>query len=240
MCTVSFIPQADERFIFTSNRDENPNRAATALHELEVEGKSLFFPQDAQAKGSWFVFSNTNQFVCVLNGAFEPHLLEGSYRLSRGKMAVQFFEYADHRDFINTFEFEGMEPFTFVIYDQGTLIELRWDEKELHEKMLSTTAVHLWSSATLYPSSWQKKRYTLLEAWTLEEKRTQAEVMDFQLSEFPFERSALVAIYGDRVPDDVPVETLSVSSIRGTKSNFEFQYKRKDASAQFEKSVQIE
>ena len=239
MCTVSFIPQADERFIFTSNRDENPNRAATALHELEVEGKSLFFPQDAQAKGSWFVFSNTNQFVCVLNGAFEPHLPEGSYRLSRGKMAVQFFEYADHRDFINTFEFEGMEPFTFVIYDQGTLIELRWDEKELHEKMLSTAALHLWSSATLYPTSWQKTRFKLLKNWTEQKERTQAEVMDFQRSEFPFERSALEAIYGDRVPDDVPFETLSVSSIHGNKDAFEFQYKRKDASVQLEKSVQI-
>ena len=63
MCTVSFIPLPDQRFIFTSNRDENPKRAANALHELEVEGKTLFFPQDAQAKGSWFVFSNTNQSV---------------------------------------------------------------------------------------------------------------------------------------------------------------------------------
>ena len=61
MCTVSFIPFPDERFIFTSNRDENPKRAATALHELEVEGKTLFFPQDEQAKGSWFVFSNTKE-----------------------------------------------------------------------------------------------------------------------------------------------------------------------------------
>ncbi|MDG1386226.1 MAG: NRDE family protein [Flavobacteriaceae bacterium] len=239
MCTVSFIPLTDERFIFTSNRDENPNRAATALHEMEVEGKTLFFPQDAQAKGSWFVFSNTNQFVCVLNGAFEPHLPEGSYRLSRGKMAVQFFEYADHRDFINTFEFEGMEPFTFIIYDQGTLIELRWDEKELHEKVLSTAALHLWSSATLYPTSWQKTRFKLLKNWTEQKERTHAEVMDFQRSEFPFERSALEAIYGDLVPDDVPVETLSVSSIHGNKNAFEFQYKRKDASVQLEKSVQI-
>ena len=240
MCTVSFIPLAAEQFIFTSNRDENPKRAATALHELEAEGKTLFFPQDARAKGSWFVFSNTNQFVCVLNGAFEPHLSESSYRLSRGKMALQFFEYDGHHDFINTFEFDGMEPFTFIIFDQGVMIELRWDEKELYKKKLSTSALHLWSSATLYPTSWQTKRLALLESWTIQEERTQAEVMDFQLSEFPFERSALVAIYGDQVPDDVPVETLSVSSIRGTNNNFEFQYKRKDASVQFEKSVQIE
>ena len=239
MCTVSFIPLPDERFIFTSNRDENPKRAANALHELEVEGKTLFFPQDAQAKGSWFVFSNTNQFVCVLNGAFEPHLSEGLYRLSRGKMALQFFEYADHRDFINTFEFEGMEPFTFIVYDQGTLIELCWDEKELHEKTISRTALHLWSSATLYPPSWQKKRLASLESWMIQEERTQTEVMDFQLSEFPFDRSALVAIFGDRVPDDIPVETLSVSSIYGNKNTFEFQYKKKDASVQLEKSVQI-
>ena len=240
MCTVSFIPLANERFIFTSNRDESPKRAATALHSIAVGEKTLFFPQDTQAKGSWFVFSNSNQFVCVLNGAFEPHLPQGSYRLSRGKMALQFFEYAGHRDFINTFAFEGMEPFTFIIFDQGVLLELRWDGNTVYEKTCSTSTLHLWSSATLYPTTWQKKRYWLLKNWTQSKEPTQAEVMDFQLSEFPFERSALVAIYGDRVPDDIPIETLSVSSICGSTNNFDFQYKRKDASVVFGKSVQIE
>ena len=47
MCTVSFIPLQENKFIFTSNRDENPKRAATSLHELDVKEKKLFFPQDA-------------------------------------------------------------------------------------------------------------------------------------------------------------------------------------------------
>ena len=48
MCTVSYIPQDENRFVFTSNRDENPLRAATELHKLEINKKTLYFPQDSQ------------------------------------------------------------------------------------------------------------------------------------------------------------------------------------------------
>lgn len=240
MCTVSFIPLQENKFIFTSNRDENPKRAATSLHELDVKEKKLFFPQDAQARGSWFVFSNTNQFVCILNGAFEPHIPQGGYRLSRGKMALHFFEYNSHKDFIEKFKFEGMEPFTFIIYDKGTLLELRWDQNTLHQKPLSTSELHLWSSATLYPRTWQKARQKSLEDWSGVISRSQDEVMNFQLSEFPFERAALVALYGDQVPEDLPVQTLSVSSIYRGSDTFNFKYKRANAVINFQKSVVLE
>tara|TARA_B100000767_G_C19766999_1_gene538058 strand:+ start:2363 stop:3091 length:729 start_codon:yes stop_codon:yes gene_type:complete len=240
VCTVSFIPLQENKFIFTSNRDENPKRAATSLHELYVKGKKLFFPQDSQAKGSWFIFSNTNQFVCILNGAFERFIPQGDYRLSRGKMALKFFEYNSHKDFIKKFKFEGMEPFTFIIYDKGTLLELRWDENLLHNKPLSPSELHLWCSSTLYPRAWQKTRHKSLEDWSEVTSRSQDEVMDFQLAKFSFERSALVALYGDQVPKDLPVQTISVSSIYASSDVFNFKYKRANAVLNFEKSVALD
>ncbi len=240
MCTVSFIPLTSDGFVFTSNRDEDPARAATALHKLVIGEKSLYFPQDTKAKGSWFVFSNTNQFVCILNGAFKPHLSEGTYKMSRGKMALEFFEFKDYQTFVNNFEFEGMEPFTFIIFDRGILVELRWDESKLHTKELSNSEIHLWSSSTLYPVSWQIDRQERLIKWFSQGVRSQEEVMDFHKEEFPFKRDALVEIYGTEVPEELPVQTLSVSSIKGNQAVFDFQYKRVKTSENFQKSIQIQ
>tara|TARA_B100000767_G_scaffold275659_1_gene314104 strand:- start:12030 stop:12758 length:729 start_codon:yes stop_codon:yes gene_type:complete len=239
MCTVSFIPLTSDSFVFTSNRDEDPVRAATGLHKLVLGDKSIYYPQDTQAKGSWFVFSNTNQLVCILNGAFDPHLSDGTYKMSRGKMALKFFEYKDYQTFVNNFEFEGMEPFTFIIFDQGILVELRWDELKLHIKELSNSEIHLWSSSTLYPASWQIDRQEQLIKWLSQGVRSQEEVMDFHKVEFPFKRDSLVEIYRSGVPEELPVETLSVSSIKGNQVIFDFKYKRVKTLVNFQKSIQI-
>ncbi|MGB2476316.1 MAG: NRDE family protein, partial [Flavobacteriaceae bacterium] len=83
MCTVTFVPTKNG-FIFTSNRDEDPQRAASKLIEEKRGEHTITFPQDQGAKGTWFAFSNRQQFVCVLNGAFEPHIRKSSYSMSRG------------------------------------------------------------------------------------------------------------------------------------------------------------
>ena len=240
MCTVSFIPLTSDGFVFTSNRDENPKRAATAMQKLSVGGKSLYFPQDTHAKGSWFVFSSTNQFVCILNGAFNPHISKEGYKMSRGKMALDFFKYKDYKSFMNSFEFEGIEPFTFIIFDQGVLVELRWDEIKLHIKELSDSEVHIWSSSTLYPSSWEVERKECLRKWLLNGLRTQEDIINFHKKEFPFNRKALVEIYGNQVPKELPVQTLSVSSIKVSQAVFDFHYKRVNSSINFKKSIQVE
>ncbi len=240
MCTVSFVPVADEVFILTSNRDENPERAATSLHKLELKDKQLFFPQDSKSKGSWLVFSNTNQFICLLNGAFKPHKPKKSYRLSRGVMACQFFEYKHYLDFLKKFNFQEIEAFTLIVFDRGTLIEVRWDEYKLYTKELSLSEVHLWSSSTLYPQSWQERRYAKLNK-EIEEKSIpvdQSAIMKFHRDEFLFERKALTEVYSeDAVPKDVKAETISVSSIKGDKTSFDFKYKRLNDLIQFEKLI---
>lgn len=165
MCTVTYLPTGHDEFLFTSNRDEAPNRSASLLQMEERSGKKLLYPQDSLAKGTWIATANHNQLVCILNGAYTLHRHQPPYRLSRGIMALEFFTYQDARHFAKEFEFEGMEPFTMVIYDRGQLIDLRWDEEQLLFTELDAQQPHLWASATLYDAIQQEKRHRWFAEW---------------------------------------------------------------------------
>ncbi len=167
MCTVTFIPTQNNDFIFTSNRDEAPTRSATEMAREQRGNKELLFPRDALAKGTWIAMSNQNQLVCILNGAFQKHKHQPPYRLSRGIMALDFFSFSNATAFFNQFDFEGIEPFTMIIYDDGALYEFRWDESEKHIKKLDTALPHLWASCTLYSEEWQTKRQDWFKDWQL-------------------------------------------------------------------------
>ncbi len=180
MCTVTFIPTQSNQFIFTSNRDEAPNRAASELIKEDRDGKLLLFPQDQGANGSWIVLSETNQLVCILNGAFVRHERNPPYRISRGIMALDYFKFASAQSFFEEYNFQKIEAFTMVIYDQGDLYELRWDEHQKHIKKLPTNEMHLWASATLYNDDLQQKRLKWFEDWKHKtSKITRESVLDF-------------------------------------------------------------
>jgi len=165
MCTVTYIPTLAGDYTFTSNRDEAPNRSAAQITSEKIYGKTLIYPKDEESSGSWIIISDTNQLVCILNGAFERHERKLPYRLSRGVMAKEFFSYSDADAFIKEFEFDGMEPFTLIIVDRGILYELKWDSNELHVKKPEHTQMHLWASATLYNEELQRKRQQWFKEW---------------------------------------------------------------------------
>lgn len=180
MCTVTYIPTQDSEFIFTSNRDEAPKRSATEMARESRGAKEILFPRDALAKGTWIAISNKNQLVCILNGAFVKHKHRPPYRLSRGIMALDFFSFPNAEDFFEKFDFEGIEPFTMVIFDDGKLYELRWDESQKHIKNLDTSISHLWASCTLYSEEWQIKRQSWFAEWLLKNQVVnQSTVLDF-------------------------------------------------------------
>ena len=168
MCTVTFIAKKKGHYFLTSNRDEAPKRSATDIVEIVQDDKKIAFPQDPQAKGTWIATSNTNQIVCLLNGAFEKHKRQPPYRMSRGLMVLQFFKYSNANHFFDEFDFKEIEPFTMIIFDNGNLYEFRWDEKQRHIKQLNPEEKHIWSSCTLYPPNWQSKRITWFENWQKE------------------------------------------------------------------------
>lgn len=228
MCTVTFVP-TPSGFVFTSNRDEDPARSATQLVETKQDKQTIYYPQDKTAKGSWIAFSNTNRFVCVLNGAFIPHQRKKSYRMSRGRMALSYFDYSSIDAFLDHYQFEGIEAFTLLIYNANDFREIKWDEKELHVRSLATDEVHLWSSCTLYTEQWWLDRSIGFSEFISRQQPNQEKIMAYHQNELPFVHSALEARMEQTIPLDViSLKTTSVSSIECQAEGFKFRFHRTD------------
>ena len=228
MCTVTYVPTV-EGFVFTSNRDEDPKRSASRIVEDQRGELTIFFPQDVEAHGTWIAYSDDDQFVCILNGAFVPHQRKKQYAMSRGMMALAYFDYKDAESFLNQFNFDGMEPFTMILYHQGDFREIKWDESDLHVRQLSTTDVYLWSSATLYTHDWWVSRSVEFQEFIARQTPDQLGIMDYHKKQLPFTIASLQALLNTTEPlTNVPVTTTSVSSIEKTDQGYAFRFQRTD------------
>jgi len=215
MCTVTYLPNEKNEYLFTSNRDEFKGRSASKLVLEKKFGKKLVYPQDALAKGTWIAIADSNQLVCILNGAFIKHAHVPPYRLSRGLMAIEFFKYNDAPDFFQHFDFTGIEPFTMVINDRGRLYDFRWDESKKHIQQKDAARPHIWASCTLYSPEWQNKRVDWFDKWKQKNPSpTREAILDFHTNagEGDLEYDIVMNI-GDRV------QTTSITSV--LKSNTE-------------------
>ena len=180
MCTVTFIPQ-EEGFILTSNRDEAPARAAETLFQEMKNDVLITYPKDKGAGGTWIAASSSGQVVCLLNGAYEKHEHTPPYKRSRGLMVLSFFDYKGVSDFVSRYDFEGMEPFTFLMAEQDELWELRWMGAEMSLKQMDEKSEHIWSSATLYDAKMQEKRNAWFDAWKEKSDNSATSIMNFHL-----------------------------------------------------------
>lgn len=158
MCTVTYIPTIAKQFILTSNRDENAMRSPRNITHVWERNQDMIFPRDNNAGGTWIAASEKNKVVCLLNGAFVKHAHQPPYRLSRGIMVMDFFDFAHATDFFEQYDLSGIEPFTLVVIDGGRLFEFRWDEAQKYIRELDPALPAIWASATLYPPPVQEKR----------------------------------------------------------------------------------
>ena len=170
MCTLTYLPQKNGDFLLTSNRDESPLRAIARHPEIrDVSRGKILFPVDGKAGGTWIATSNDRRAVCLLNGAFVPYKMGGTYRLSRGVMVLQSFEYSGLDVFAAEYDFDGMEPFTFVGIDYQEnkvgILELRWDGTALHQRIYNPKQAHIWSSVQLYKPEIIVRRETWFQEW---------------------------------------------------------------------------
>lgn len=165
MCTVTYVPNKENGFVLTSNRDEAPERSATIIKKVDKEGYTLFFPQDKGAGGSWIAMDDRGRLICLLNGGFVKHKHQPPYKKSRGVMVLEYFDFATGTDFLAHYDFLGMEPFTLVICDEGILRELIWDGEAAYINRLDENQSHIWASATLYNEEWKNKRKQWLMDW---------------------------------------------------------------------------
>ncbi len=168
MCTLSYIPISERSFIFTTNRDEDPNRVALSPQKYVHDGIELLYPKDSKANGSWIISNCADTSLCLLNGAFERHQRKPNYRQSRGLVLLDFFKYSSLRKFIYAYRFEGIEAFTLVVVENKSgirLTELVWDEQKLHVKELVSNKAYVWSSTTLYTNEMKLEREQWFRNW---------------------------------------------------------------------------
>lgn len=170
MCTVTYIPKANNTFILTSNRDEAVGRITCAPSFYTIDEVKMLFPKDAVAGGSWIGLSEHNRLICLINGGFENHVRVDTYRMSRGVVVKELLKAEDVFAAMEAFDFTNIEPFTVVAVDWNIhlrAVELVWDGNEKHITPLDDCP-RIWSSSSLYDSKMKAKR----QAWFAEFAKT--------------------------------------------------------------------
>lgn len=210
MCTVSYLP-LEEGYILTSNRDEWNKRArALTPKAYHLFGQEITFPKDPQANGTWIAYS-ADFTLCLLNGAFVKHQHKPPYRISRGLVLLDFFQYLSVDRYVAEYNFDGVESFTLIIKSNTDkqLEELRWDGQHIHRNKLNNQETYIWSSATLYTDEVIQEREQWFSKWLTEHQvYKQEDIINFHR----------FAGKGDSNNDvimkrDNGVQTLSISSI---------------------------
>ena len=73
MCTVTYLPNNNGDFIFTSSRDEEVQRKTLAPEIYTKDETRFVYPKDLVGGGTWIATSDQERLVCLLNGAYEAH-----------------------------------------------------------------------------------------------------------------------------------------------------------------------
>jgi uncharacterized protein with NRDE domain len=221
MCTVTFLPLKDNNFILTSNRDETPLRKTIPPKIYIENGVELTYPKDKLAGGTWIGTSNKNRLVCVLNGAFTNHLRNKYYKTSRGVIAKNILSADDPFKYINNFDFTDIEPFTLILVDYNSQLEvyeLVWDGILKHFIKLPKEP-KIWSSSTLYSDEMKQLRKDWFSNWLLENEDFQQEkIIEFH------QNQSLGAIEISPKMKRPFIETVSTTSIKKENDTIEIRY----------------
>lgn len=183
MCTVTYLPLANNDFILTSNRDVTIRRVPASVPQIEqLEAIKLIYPKDGAAGGTWMGANDNGRVVCLLNGGFEKHIYNPPYRKSRG-LVVKDILSGEDLDILETYDLKGIEPFTLLVLDAADEFQFRelvWDGTQKHLTSTDTSYPKIWSSSTLYDSAMRAKRKDWFGSWLIQNARySQDQILDF-------------------------------------------------------------
>ncbi len=160
MCTVTFLPFQDTDFVLMSNRDETPLRKSLPPEEYKEQGHRVLCPKDTVAQGTWVGVGDTQRIGTIMNGAFERHKRNPTYRKSRGLVMKDFLLAKDITTLAEQYDYSGIEPFTLILVDWSAalkLYQLVWDGEKAHQLPLPLKP-SIWSSAPLYDAQMKEQR----------------------------------------------------------------------------------
>jgi hypothetical protein len=167
MCTVSYIP-TNTGYFLTSNRDEHFSRPHAELpNRKQYQEKGIWHPKDGGAGGSWIALKQDGTSAVLLNGAFEKHIKEVTYRQSRGLIFLSITKQADLLHGFSSENLDNIEPFTFIVKTAKGLFECNWDGKNKHLQEKDRFNAHIWSSCTLYNQELRLKREAFFSNWLI-------------------------------------------------------------------------
>jgi hypothetical protein len=224
MCTVTYLPDKLGGFILTSNRDEHVLRKkAHPPRKFNIGETPVFYPKDQQAGGTWIATGLNGFTLCLLNGAFERHHRVSSYKISRGKMVLDFFKYNNVNQFYNDYDFKGIEPFTLVIVaseNKRQLYQLIWDGNRAELNELNETQPRVWSSVTLYAPEIINLRREWFQQWLLQNPKP-----DFDSAIAFHEKGGNGNLENDLVMNrDGQLFTVSITSIKKSEEGIYMMY----------------
>ncbi len=221
MCTVSFVPNANNDFYLVSNRDEAPARETFAPKIFRQGQVETLFPQDAVAGGSWIGLSSLSRVVCLLNGGFKPHDPFANWGKSRGLIVRDLLNAKDALGYINNTSFNAVEPFTIVLitwHDSLKVHEFVWDGNQKHLMHVANKPT-IWSSRQLYTPTIIKKR----EQWFRDFLKQQEAVNLDALLKF-HNTAGEGDPLSNLIMDKGFVKTKSISAVNKELSKLEFLY----------------
>ena len=164
MCTVTYFP-IEKGYILTHNRDEQPLRSPKSLTIIKHQTNTIIFPKDQQSNGTWIFINSKGWSACLLNGAFENHKKQSSYRMSRGQILLSLAQSKNINEWLNAQCLEKIEPFTLILCSGNDLMELIWDGAHKHIRSLDIEIPMIWSSATLYTPKVKEERKHIFYQW---------------------------------------------------------------------------
>lgn len=224
-------------FVLTSNRDEKLFRETIAPRKYLHGKTTLCYPKDALAGGSWIAMSNKGRVVCLLNGAFIPHVKQSFHTHSRGKVLIEAASSKLNPDELFSAEsLQNTEPFTLLTLDFNaekiiSFSELIWDGKDKHFRALDTSLAYIWSSVTLYTEANRKERKDWFRKFLKESKMNPlpAELIRFHSGKHTSDNTVNVVMERED-----GIKTVSITQIiqegNSLKMNYSDLIKQKEAS----------
>lgn len=221
MCTVTYIPMENTGFMLTHNRDESvKRRIATPPVVREINGIDHVFPVDPVGKGTWIGASATGRVASLLNGGRKPHRHEPPYRHSRGLVIPAYFSYPSFIEFFNDYDFEGLEPFTLLVFEQGNVFETVMDEDRVEFRKLNSFKPVIYTSTTLYtPQSRARKEELFFDWYSTNRDFMKETTLDFHRKNVYENEPDELKLVGDHI-----LKTVSISSIVCNSRELKFEY----------------
>jgi uncharacterized protein with NRDE domain len=219
MCTLTFIGTKNG-YCLTSNRDEKVSRGkAIPPKKYEINGKTITFPKDIAAGGTW-VAHDEKTILVLLNGANEKHIPTGNYRKSRGLIVLDLIGSENPIEEWENIDLENIEPFTIVYFDGKNLVQWQWNIIEKTTKQFNKEETHIWSSATLYKPEIRIER----ESWFAQFLQEKKNISPKELLHFHQFEQATNSNYGLQINRNNVLKTVSITQCIWQPKKIEMHY----------------